>query len=145
MRQQPPPSGRRPTAISRVLTFPRFKNPDDPAEGIVNDELRVVFDFSAVAELEDMYDCPLADLGDKFRDVRKLKVRDIQRIIYAGTRTNHPDLTMDEVLATLNRAVATGLPLAEIIAASFEAFDASAGPDDTGEPQGETTGSPVAP
>lgn len=146
MRQQPPPTpARRPTSVSRVLKFPRFVDPQDESKGVTNDEFRVVFDFSAVATLEDMYDCPLADLGEKFQDVRKLKVRDIQRIIYAGTRTHHPDLTEAEVLNVLNRAVGTGLPLATIIAESFEAFDASAGPDDMGEQPGETTGSPVAP
>ena len=145
MRQTPPPAARRPTSVSRVLKFPRFVDPANESKGTVLDEFRVVFDFSAVATLEDMYDCPLADLGEKFRDVRKLKVRDIQRIIYAGTRTHHPDLTEAEVLNVLNRAVSTGLPLATIIAESFEAFDATAGPDDMGDPPGETTGSPVAP
>lgn len=145
MKQTPPPAARRPTSVSRVLKFPRFKNPENHEEGTITEEYRVVFDFSAVAALEDMYDCPLADLGEKFSDIRKLRVRDVQRIIYAGTRTNHPSLTEDEVLAILNRAVETGLPLATIIAESFEAFDASAGPDDTGDAPGETTGSPVAP
>lgn len=145
MNHQPPP-GRRPTSVSKVLTFPRFKTPGDPDSGIVKEDYRVVFDFSAVATLEDLYDCPLADLGEKFQDVRKLRVRDVQWILYAGTRTHHPNLTQDEMLAILNRAVETGLPLAEIIAKSFEAFDASAGPDDLGggEP-GETTGATGTP
>lgn len=92
--------------------------------------LVMVFDFTAVAILEDLYDLPLARLGEVFADPTAMRVRDVQRIVYAGLKSKNPDLTLDETLAILNEAVTEGQSVSDILAETMEAFDASAGEED---------------
>lgn len=131
------PEQRRPTSIKRVVTFNRNEGTVEEPR-IVGTDFTLVFDFSAIATLEDLYDCPLKDLGEKFKDTSSLRIRDVQRMLYAGLRTHHPEVTLERTLAILNEAVGAGTSVGELLSETFAAFDASAGPD--GKPgAGETT------
>lgn len=131
----PTPEQRRPTSVSRVVVLPRNTGTVE-APVIEKREFTLVFDFTAIATLEDLYDCPLRDLGDKFKDVKALRIRDVQRMLYAGLRTHHESVTYDGALRILNEAVGAGMSVGELLTETFSAFDAGAGQDG---PSGETT------
>lgn len=132
----PTPEQRRPTSVKRVVKLPRNIGTEE-APNIERREFTLVFDFTAIATLEDLYDCPLKDLGEKFKDVKSLRIRDVQRMLYAGLRTHHEGVTYDGALRILNEAVGAGMSVGELLTETFSAFDAGAGQD--GSPSGETT------
>lgn len=132
----PTPEQRRPTSVTRAVRLPR--NTGTLEKPVIEQrEFTLVFDFSAIAELEDLYDCPLRDLGDKFKDVKSLRIRDVQRMLYAGLRTHHAEVSLPGTLVILNEAVGAGMSVGELLTETFSAFDAGAGQDDA--PSGEAT------
>ncbi len=122
------PEQRRPTSIKRTVTLPRNIGTEE-APKIEQREFILVFDFTAIATLEDLYDCPLKDLGEKFKDVKQMRIRDVQRMMYAGLRTHHETITLDGTLRILNEAVGAGMSVGQLLTETFSAFDAGAGQD----------------
>lgn len=130
MTQQPIPTpARRPTSVKRVIKLPRRIGGTDENPEIEVREFTLVFDFTAIAVLEDLYDLPLKEIGARFADVKALRIRDVQRMLYAGLRTHHAEITLDGSLGLLNEAVAAGVSVGDVITETFSAFDAGAGQD----------------
>jgi hypothetical protein len=121
---------RRPTSVKKTIQFPRLER--DEGTGVETRtvrELTLVFDFSAIAALEDLYDVPLKEIGEKFKQTDNLRIRDVQRMLYAGLRTHHAEITLDAVMILLNEAVGAGVSVGDVMTQTFSAFDAGAGQD----------------
>lgn len=135
------PTPRRPSSVRKTIKFPRLDRDETTGVEIVTTrELTVVFDFSAIAALEDLYDMPLKDIGERFKDTTSLRIRDVQRMIFAGLRTHHPEITFDATLVLLNEAVGAGVSVGEVMTDTFSAFDAGAGHDGKPDADPQTAG-----
>lgn len=71
------------------------------------------------------------------------RLRDVQRLIYAGMRTDHPDVTFEDVRHKLDDAAEEGKSLQEVLQEAFAALQASQ-PDEPEEGPREPTGETVA-
>lgn len=113
MTDKPAPK-RRPSSVSRDVN-------------LGGQTLKLIYDFKAVARLEDAYDLPLAKLGERFSKVEDIRVRDLMRLVWAGLATHHESISQDQVLTMLDAEVAAGTPVEQILGDAFAAWDASAG------------------
>jgi hypothetical protein len=121
---------RRPTQVAKTIT-------------LNGTDFRLIYDFNAVAALEDLYDKPLKRIAtENLGDKENLRIRDIERLICAGMLADRPDMTVEKVRAILNEAVAAGADIEQVMTDAFGAFDASAGDDTDGksDPRTPTAG-----
>lgn len=111
------------------------------------------FDWSALAALEDVYDLELKDLGQVFErpdpadpegKARKPRVRmnDVRNMIWAGLRSHHKALTLDDVEGLLNSEMTEhNGKLGDVFATAFAGFNA-ASEDDSGNGQAAASPAP---
>lgn len=125
MTDKPAPK-RRPSSVSRDVT-------------LGGQTLKLIYDFKAVARLEDAYDLPLAKLGERFSKVEDIRVRDLMRLLWAGLATHHEAISQDQVLTMLDAEVAAGTPVEQILGDAFAAWDASAGGEEAAPPSDPPT------
>jgi hypothetical protein len=85
------------------------------------------FNYDALASLEDLYDMSIQEVGDLLSK-RKPRLRDVQRILYAGLRDNHAEITYEGVAMLLNEAIDAGVSMNEIMTDTFSAMN-NAQPD----------------
>lgn len=131
-----PQAARRPTSVKKTITLPRLDIDETTGkETRTERELTLIFDFTAIAVLEDLYDLPLKEIGEKFKDTSALRIRDVQRMLYAGLRTHHGDIDLAGTMTLLDEAVGAGMGVGSLLSETFSAFDAGAGQEErkTGE------------
>lgn len=106
-------------------------------------EYRLRFDFRALSALEDHYGRPATEIAAGFvtvdpatgRGKSNVLIKDLQAIIWAGTRAHNPELTFDGVLDLMQASLDSGQKFEVILSEAFAAFDAGqdsggdAGPD----------------
>ena len=104
--------------------------------------LTLRFNYTALDCLEDLYDQPIAVIGRRFAEKGfEPRLRDVQRLIYAGLRTDHDDVTFEDVRLLLDDAAEEGRSLQEVLQEAFEALNASQPDEPEGgakDPAGET-------
>ncbi|HSH40544.1 MAG TPA: GTA-gp10 family protein [Arenicellales bacterium] len=86
------------------------------------------FSIRAMAALQDHYGLPSLDaVGKKLQDTENLSIEDMVAIMWAGLRTHHRDLTMDDALDMLDELGVNGMQqtLGEAMAGAM--------PDDDGQ------------
>lgn len=127
------PDARRPTSVSKSIT-------------LAGRTFVLRYDFEAVGVLEDLYDAPIKRVAEKLKDPEEFRVKDIEKVLYAGMIGSHPDMRGPKddptklVREALNAAVEAGQEVTDILGDTFSAFDASAGQDGPqGDPQTAAT------
>lgn len=135
-RTQKPPPAHKPATVARTITIGETK-------------LNLKFDFSALARLEELYDCNAKELSAKLSKVdpvtgklvADIRIGDMVKMIWAGAVKQHPDLTQDAVMdimdAALDAAVGDrGTAMGQILSDTFDAFNAGQdGPAKANPPQ----------
>lgn len=96
----------------------------NPVKGEVSFEAEgqtfvLVFDFNAICAVEDVFDLPIAQIGEKMAD--GMRAGDLRKLITAGLQANHPgitDLSAGHIIGQIG-AQAAANKLAEAMVAAF--------------------------
>ena len=68
------------------------------------------FSIRAMAALQDHYGLSSLDaVGEKLQDQENLSVNDMVAVLWAGLRTHHPELTMDDAMGILDDLGVAGM------------------------------------
>jgi hypothetical protein len=98
------------------------------------------FNYTALAVLEDLFDKPIDEVATMLSaEGFKPRLRDVQRMIFAGLRTDHPEVTYEGVAHLLDEAVETGQTLQSVLGEAFAALSASQ-PDEPEEAAADKPG-----
>ena len=99
------------------------------------------FDFRALGALEELYDKSAAEIiagftktGPNGKPVANLRIMDLQRVIYAGRRAHHPEVTVDGVIDLMDETLQSGGTMDSMLGSALAAFEAG---QDTGDDAGD--------
>lgn len=83
------------------------------------------FNFTGLSALEDMFDMSVSEIGQRFNTPGySARLRDVHKILFAGTRFDQPTLTYDQLEAILNAAIEEGKTLQEVMTEAFAVLSA---------------------
>lgn len=89
--------------------------------------LTLKFGYLASACLEDLYDLPIAQVGQRLSDPEVgVRLKDLERVMFAGLREHHADLTLEDVRKLLADEVESGRPFGDIMEDTFKVFGGAA-------------------
>jgi hypothetical protein len=102
--------------------------------------LTLRFNYTALSCLEDLYDMPIDDVAARLGgEGFKPRLADVQRMIFAGLRADHGDITYEGVARLLDDAVESGKTLQSVLGEAVAALNA-AQPDPAEEGAGGEAG-----
>lgn len=104
------------------------------------------FDFKALGVLEELYDKSASEIiagftkpGPNGKPVANLRIKDLQRVIYAGLTAHHPEVTVDGVIDLMDATLEQGGTMDGMLGSALAAFEAG---QDAGDDEGDDNGRP---
>lgn len=124
-------------------TNPKPASPDRPLT-VDGKTYTLRYSFRAMAALQDHYGLPsLQDVGKRLSDSESLGAADIAAILWAGLRTHHGDLSMEDAFNMLDELGLDGIQ--QVVSEGFAAAssDPEVGDEAKADPRkpGRSTGS----
>jgi hypothetical protein len=116
---------------------PARRKPTLPTKQITlnGQALTLKFGYRASATLEDLYEMPIKAVGSKLSSGDGILLKDLEKVIFAGLREHHPDITMEGVRDLLIAEVEQGRQFGEILEETFSAFEGAAEETPAARPQ----------